>query len=146
MNSFQAAIARLRQSQNGHGKQEQENRHQDEPATVKAAQALSLRLRGIPISDDRKAQAGQVVHYATGIIDGAVYGVLQERLPAASAGFGTLYGATLWAAADEIAVPALGLSKPASEYPATIHLQALASHLVYGVATWAAVRAIRSVW
>jgi hypothetical protein len=58
----------------------------------------------------------------------------------------TLYGATLWATADEVAVPALGLSEPASEYPAAIHLQALASHLVYGVATWEAVRAIRSVW
>jgi uncharacterized membrane protein YagU involved in acid resistance len=90
--------------------------------------------------------AGVAGGLAAGTIDGAVSGVLQERFPAASAGCGMLYGTALWAAADEIAVPAPGLSQPASEYPATIHLQALASHLVYGVATWAAARAIRAVW
>jgi uncharacterized membrane protein YagU involved in acid resistance len=43
------------------------------------------------------------------------------------------YGATIWVVADEGVVPALGLSKSASEYPLSIHAYALASHLVYGL-------------
>lgn len=41
----------------------------------------------------------------------------------------------MWLGADEIAVPALGLSKPASETPLSAHAQALASHLVFGLVT-----------
>ena len=41
----------------------------------------------------------------------------------------------MWAIADEMVVPALGLSKPISETEASSHASALASHLVYGVVT-----------
>jgi uncharacterized membrane protein YagU involved in acid resistance len=43
-----------------------------------------------------------------------------------------LFGTGLFVAADEVAVPALGLSKSPREYPLSTHLYGLASHLVYG--------------
>src|ERR1700678_440275 len=41
----------------------------------------------------------------------------------------------VWAIADEIAVPALKLSKPPTDYPVSTHASALAAHLVYGIST-----------
>jgi len=59
--------------------------------------------------------------------------------------FGLPLAAALWLAADEAAVPALGLSKSPLDYPLSSHLSALAAHGVYGVTTELARRALRSV-
>lgn len=64
---------------------------------------------------------------------GAVYGGLEHSVPAIGLGRGTLFGTALWLGADEIAVPAFGLSGPPAETPASSHLSALAAHLVYGL-------------
>jgi uncharacterized membrane protein YagU involved in acid resistance len=66
---------------------------------------------------------------------GALYGLTTEYFPEASAGFGTMFGALLFALADEAAVPLTGLSGPPAEYPVSSHLRALASHVVYGAST-----------
>lgn len=50
-------------------------------------------------------------------------------------GLGLPFGAAVWFVADEIALPALGLSKKPTDYPAGVHTKALASHLVYGLST-----------
>jgi hypothetical protein len=55
-----------------------------------------------------------------------------EVNPAANALAGIPFGAILFAAADEVALPALGLSdKPAAD-PLSTHLYGLVSHAVYG--------------
>jgi len=53
------------------------------------------------------------------------------------------YGAAIFVGADEIAVPAFGLSKPPREYPASAHIYGLASHFVYGLNLEMARRSIR---
>ena len=74
---------------------------------------------------------------------GAFYGGLAELEPRATAGAGLPYGAAVFVGADEVAVPALGLSKPPQEYPASAHIYGLASHLVYGLSLEMARRGIR---
>ena len=91
-----------------------------------------------------KEIAGPAVHYAFGATMGAMYGVLAEVAPAVSAGWGMPFGTALWLAADEVAVPALGLSKSPTEYPASTHASALASHLVYGLSVDLVRRVFRS--
>lgn len=76
-------------------------------------------------------------------LTGAMYGAMSELWPEAAVGAGLPFGAAVWLAADEIAVPALGLSKPATEYPLSKHAYALASHLVYGVTTEVVRRVVR---
>lgn len=56
-----------------------------------------------------------------------------ELRPATSAGLGTAYGAAVSLAADEMAMPALGFTPPASEVAAATHLRGFVSHLVVGV-------------
>jgi uncharacterized membrane protein YagU involved in acid resistance len=60
---------------------------------------------------------------------------LAETVPPASAGYGAVYGSAVWLGADEIAVPALGLSGPPTQTQVIGHVQALAAHVVYGVTT-----------
>jgi putative membrane protein len=52
----------------------------------------------------------------------------------------------VWLGADEIGVPALGLSGPPTQYPLSVHLYALASHLVYGFTTELVRRTLRRGW
>lgn len=106
-----------------------------EDATVRMARSISQHVFGQELTEARKKWAGPAVHYAFGALVGAVYGVLAETVPTSSAGYGTAYGSALWLTADEIGVPAFGLSQPPSEIPVTSHFKAFASHLVYGFAT-----------
>jgi putative membrane protein len=105
---------------------------QQEPATLKAAEALSHSLRRRDLTQKEKQIAGPLMHYAMGTLTGAMYGVVREAEPELPAGEGLLFGGTVWMVADNIAVPALGLSKPPIQYPISTHMYALASHLVYG--------------
>ena len=52
-------------------------------------------------------------------------------MPGLGAGVGLPYGFALWVLGDEIAVPAMGLSKGPQEYPVDIHADALASQWKY---------------
>lgn len=107
-----------------------------EDATTKAADKVIGNVLDRPLSKQEKKQAGPIVHYVFGSSMGAMYGAAAELLPdVATRGFGTLFGAALFAIADEIAVPALGLSGKPTESPLSSHVYALASHLVYGATT-----------
>lgn len=85
------------------------------------------------------------MHYGFGTVTGAAYGVAAEVAPASAAGEGLPFGTFVWLTADEIAVPALGLSKPAGQYPVSTHVYALASHLVYGLTLELSRRAVRKL-
>jgi putative membrane protein len=75
------------------------------------------------------------LHYGFGALTGAAYGVLAELAPGVTRGVGVPFGTAVWLGADEIAVPAFGLSGLPWEHPPSVHARALAAHLVYGVAT-----------
>jgi putative membrane protein len=87
------------------------------------------------LNAEQKKTAEPLVHYGFGTAVGAIYGLLAAKTGVARAGAGTVYGSTVWLLADEIGVPATGLSKPPTQVPWSGHLQALASHLVYGLTT-----------
>ncbi len=114
-----------------------------DPATVKAANLVSEKVTGRKIPRDYKPLAGEAVHYGMGTGSAAVYGVLAEVAPVVTTGDGVAFGSGLWLLADELAVPAAGLSKSPKEIPVMTHLYALASHLVYGWITETVRRAIR---
>jgi putative membrane protein len=116
---------------------------EQEPATVKVAEAISEKLLDHRLTEKEKESAGEAVHYAMGAASGALYGAAAELIPFASAGAGLPFGAAVWLVLDEVTVPALGLSKPPAEYPISTHVYALASHFVYGFTTDMVRRALR---
>lgn len=115
------------------------------PATVKAADAIAQQVVGRKVRKAQQKFAGEAVHYAMGGVSGALYGGLTELAPTVAAGQGLPFGAAVWLIADEISVPALGLSKPPTRISLATHAYALASHFVYGAVTEAVRRAVRSV-
>jgi putative membrane protein len=118
------------------GKSESERRRQREPEspTEKAAHRISRALDRDPSRREKK-MLGQLIHYGFGTATGALYGAAAELDERVAAGSGIPFGAAVWIAADEVAVPASGLSRSPLEYPVSVHLQSLFSHLVYGAAT-----------
>jgi uncharacterized membrane protein YagU involved in acid resistance len=127
MERFQAALPKM--------PQDKARQSPDEPATYKAADAASRALTGHAVARDDKPAAGSIVHYAFGGAVGAIYGAAAAQTDRVTAWGGVPFGATLWLIADEIGVPAAGLSKAPTEYPLSTHLSAFAAHLVYGATT-----------
>ena len=124
--------------------QKQGEQEEKEDATMKAAEKIA-ELGGRQLSHEQKKKLGPVVHYSFGTLQGAIYGGATE-LTGTPGGFfpGLIFGAALFTVADEIAVPALGLTGKPSEWPLSSHLYALASHLVYGVSTEITRRGLRA--
>ncbi|HEX7085308.1 MAG TPA: DUF1440 domain-containing protein [Vicinamibacterales bacterium] len=77
---------------------------------------------------------GSLAHVGFGASAGACYAVLADGLPFIRFGHGTLYGTAVWAVADELVTPALGLSRGPRELGPGVHAYALAGHWVYGAA------------
>ena len=156
MNQFQAALTNLagndekphgaqsmQPSEGSSGDHTEDMKEQDD-ATVETAKVIS-NVFGHELQENEKRTAGAAVHYAFGTATGGLYGALAEVSPQVTAAAGLPFGAVFWLLADEISVPALGLSKGPSEYPVSTHAYALASHLVYGVTAEVSRRALRQV-
>lgn len=149
MDQFQYAwnsiAENMQKSGSGKSKDQSENGKKDEqePATVKAAEAISEGVLDHELTKPEKKYAGPAVHYAMGGGSAAIYGVAAEFLPQVTAGAGLPFGTAVWLIADEIAVPAFGLSKSPFKYPASTYAYALASHFVYGLSTEIVRRGVR---
>ena len=162
MNRFQAMLSKtLEGREKPHGAQsiqeglpnhgagrELQEQGKDDPndnAAERTANFIAHKAFDRDLSKEEKRNAGEIAHYAFGGITGALYGAATEVWPDAGVGVGVPFGAAVWIAADEIAVPVMGLSKPAQDYPLSKHAYALASHLVYGATAELSRRAVRQI-
>jgi uncharacterized membrane protein YagU involved in acid resistance len=127
MNQFQAAISKLKSKDGA-----QQPQSESEDATMKAAGKVVRLTAHRELSQEQKKKLGPVVHYAFGAGVAAVYGAVTEQVRHLNPAAGLAFGGALWATADELAVPVFGLSEGPTKYPASVHLNALAAHLVYG--------------
>jgi putative membrane protein len=116
-----------------------------ENATVKTAKAISENVFDHKLKKSEKEQAGNAVHYGFGTTVGAVYGMTAEFVPITTIGSGLPFGAVLFLGADEVAVPAFGLSESPTEIPLSTHAYGFASHLVYGMTAEFVRRTVRKV-
>jgi len=106
-----------------------------QPPTMHAAAALVHGLFRHTPTDREKQRVGQLLHYTVGTGTGALYGTLTEALPALTTAGGIPFGLAVWLLADELAVPALGLSQPPRHQDLATHTYALVAHCVYGLTT-----------
>ena len=90
---------------------------------------------GIVLNPDQRSIATQAVHFGLGIVPGALYGALRDRVPFLGAGRGVLYGLILWAVNDEALNAKLGLSGPFDAYPLDTHWRGAVGHMALGGAT-----------
>ena len=107
----------------------------DDAATRDVANAVIRSACGCELGEAQQACAFLTVQYTLGVSLGALYGVLAECLPSATACSGTAFGAAAWLAGDEIGVPVLGIANGPEYHSFAGHANALAGHAVFGAAT-----------
>lgn len=118
-----------------HDARDWQEKSEDENANELVAQTLARWTVGRALTRDELAVAAATVHYTFGAAMGAMYGAAAESSRAARTGAGAGFGTALWVAADEIAMPVLGLSEPTHNREWDLHAQSFAAHLVFGVTT-----------
>jgi len=90
---------------------------------------------GFTLPAARRPAIENAIHYALGIVPGAIYGIVRRYLPFARLGRGLAFGLALFAINDEYLNTKLGLAGPMDAYPPETHLRGLAGHAVLGVGT-----------
>lgn len=108
-----------------------DERWAEAPAPAQVARLLSLRLlrRDIPVA--RIGVATNVMHWATGIGWGTVYGLATERPRSPALPAGLAFGALVWALSYAQLVP-LGIYEPPWRYSPKVLAEDLSYHLAYG--------------
>jgi hypothetical protein len=113
-------------------------------ATVLAAGWLTQLALGRPLERQHRHAAGMAVHYAFGAAVGGAYGCVKEAFPVAPPSGGVSLGIAVWLVGEELTLPALGLTRPPSYYALPDHVNAFASHLLFGVTTDLVTARVRS--
>ena len=90
---------------------------------------------GLTVPPKRRPAVELAVHYALGVIPGAIYGVARRWIPFARLGNGLAFGLAIFAVNDEFLNTKLGLASEPAAYPVETHVRGLAGHAVLGVAT-----------
>lgn len=114
-----------------------------EPATVKAAEAVTEKVTGHGLSYRARQLANPIVHYSFGTSLGMLYGMGAEYMPALYMAGGAPFGAAVMLATEETTVPALQLTRPPKHHSKIMHLYSLISHIIFGVTTEAVRRQVR---
>ena len=90
------------------------------------------------LSPRSHAAASLATHYAIGIAPAIGYALLRDTLPGRGPARAAAYGALLFALQDEGLNTITGLGGRPGAYPWQDHARGLAAHILYGVATEAA--------
>lgn len=123
-------------------KQQEELLKTFEDAHARTAEDVAA-VVGAPLSRDQRAPAALVTEFAFGILCAGIYGALAESLPFVTAGFGTVYGAALFAGASEVVLPLIQFVPSPGERTPVQHAGGLAGNLVYGAVTEGTRRLLR---
>jgi len=114
-------------------KREEAARPNDQPALVNLVGRLEEQT-GARLNREQRDSLVPILHYALGVVPGAIYGVLRGVRLARSVN-GAFYGVALWAINDEYLNTRLGLAGPFDAYPPETHLRGLIGHIVLGITT-----------
>lgn len=134
MNCFQIGLGKASEALSDDPKDQESGDDSSEPATVNAVEKFQGMVSGRPLPEGERQVAGNLLHYGFGALLGAVYELAGRRFPEVRAGYGTVYGGGVAIIADEMLVPAAGLSPPPTQASASSHFYGFVSHLVFGVA------------
>jgi hypothetical protein len=114
-------------------KREEKARPNGQPALANLVDRLAEQT-GAELNKEQSESLELILHYALGVVPGAIYGVTR-RVPVVGSVNGAFYGVALWAINDEYLNTRLGLAGPFDAYPAETHLRGLVGHVVLGITT-----------
>ena len=116
-----------------------------EPVAEALGRLAYGKLSGHEPSRGVRRALGWVVQVGYGLMAAAAYGVLRVRRGRRPVRDGAWFGVGLWLLGDELAAPLLGLADKPTAYHPTYHLQSLAEHLGFGIATAATTCALEEL-
>jgi len=128
-----------------HDARDWQERIEGRNANELASHAIAEHTIDRRLTREELEMAAPALHYAFGAAMGALYGGLHEVSPRVRAMGGPGWGTAVWAGADGIAVPLLGLSRPKNDYPLETHAQSYAAHFVFGMTTEVVRRGVRAL-
>jgi hypothetical protein len=99
-----------------------------------------LMQRG-PLGEAEKRRVATAVHYFFGAAWGGLYGLWRESFRSP----GTVFGAVVWLASDNLLLPAFRLAGWPNQYRLAEHRYALQAHLVYALGTAATYALLRDI-
>lgn len=100
--------------------------------TMQAADAAGLKHE---MPEGVRQLATMLSHFGYGAAAGAVYGRVQSRLPGSPVAKGITFGLGVWAVSYLGWLPAAGVLRPASRWPAGRNFMMIAAHVVWGAVT-----------
>ena len=145
----QGANGNTRQGQSGSERQQAslsligQHHRPDESATGALGRMLYHAVEDHDPDKATKSELSNLVHWSYGIVQGGLYGALRSKVAGGDLLGGALFGTGLWLLGDELAVPLLGLQDGPSAAPPSTHLNRLALHLTYGMATAATTQLLK---
>src|SRR6516164_6473863 len=86
---------------------------------------------GVELSKDEKKQWGTAISWGYGMAWGAIYGIMCDKIPAASKGAGVPFGIGFGLFGSAVLLPTFDLTPAAIEFPVSSHLVGLAAHCTY---------------
>jgi hypothetical protein len=110
---------------------------EDAPAPAQVGKRLVEGLFQIELPESRAPLVNNVTHWGYGIFGGVQYGIVAGSLRKRPVIYGLPFGATVWGSSYVI-LPAAKLYKPIWDYDRKTLAADLSAHLVYGLATAAA--------
>jgi uncharacterized membrane protein YagU involved in acid resistance len=127
-----------------HDARDWQERSEHQNSNELAAQAVARAVLDRRLTKQELRVAAPLSHYLFGAAMGVVYAAYSQRRQASASGVG--FGTTVWLAADEIAMPLLGLSHSTVRRPLEMHLQSLTAHLVFGAVTEMTRRSLQALF
>ena len=114
---------------------------EDAPAPAHVGKRFVEGLFQRELPPARVPLVNNVTHWGYGILNGAQYGIVAGSLPKPRVRYGLPFGASVWGA-GYVVLPAMRLYEPIWKYDAKTLANDLSAHLVYGLATAAALRVL----
>lgn len=147
----QGANGNTRQGQGGGERQQAslsligQHHRPDESATAALGRIMYHAVEERDPGKTTKSELSNLVHWSYGILQGGLYGAVRPAVAGGDLFGGALFGVGLWLLGDELAVPLLGLQDGPRAAPPTTHLNRLALHLTYGMATAATTQLLKQI-
>ena len=114
---------------------------EDAPAPAHVGKRIVEGLFDVKLAPTRARLVNNVMHWGYGIANAGPYGLVAASLPDPRIRYGLAFGASVWASGYVI-LPLAKLYEPIWKYNAKTLANDLSAHLVYGLGTAAAMRAL----
>jgi Protein of unknown function (DUF1440) len=112
------------------------------PAPAQVGRRLTRLLLGVELPDASARRVNNITHWAFGVVNGGVYGLVAASARKRGVLRGLGFGASVWAG-GYVVLPLAKLYEPIWKYDAKTLAEDLSAHLVYGLATAAAFAGLR---